>query len=262
MTDTLFDWRGLVFIAVLLAWWWVATGVLGLLPAFVLPPPADVWRSFVELGFGGDSGGLLLGYRATLWMHIAASVGRLWAAFTIAAVVAIPMGVLMASFKPIDDFFDLIMQSLRPIPPIAWTPLAILWFGVGLPPMLFIIILGAFWPILLNTIVGVREVRKVLIRAGQSLGATPAQVFARIVVPAAMPHIYVGLRSGIMVGWWMIVPAEMITADTGLGFLIMRARENGHTQHVLTGMITIALVGFAFHLLLARLGDLRLFRPA
>src|SRR5262249_39842322 len=150
-----------------------------------------------------------------------ASVARLWAAFAIAAAMAIPIGVLMASVAAIDAFLDPIAQSLRPIPPIAWTPLAILWFGIGLPPILFIIGLGCSWPILLNTIVGVREVREVLIRAGQSLGASPLQLFVRVTIPAALPYIFTGLRSGVMVGWWMIVPAEMITADTGLGFLIM-----------------------------------------
>lgn len=255
------DGRGFVFLVALVGSWWIVTGPLGLFSAFVLPSPGAVWRSFLQLGFSETGqGGLLLGYRISLWGHIAHSVGRLLAAFFIATAIAVPLGVLMASFRIFDELLDPIVQSLRPIPPIAWTPLAILWFGLGLKPILFIIILGALWPILLNTIAGVREVRTVLIRAAQSLGATRPQVFWRIMLPAAMPFIYTGMRGGLTVGWWMIVPAEMIAADNGLGFLIMRARENGHTQDVLTGIITIALVGYLILWTMSLLGHLRLFR--
>jgi NitT/TauT family transport system permease protein len=256
------DPRGLLFIAVLVAVWWVATGFLKLVPEFLLPSPEDVWRSFVSLGFSGERGGALLGYRVSLWGHIAASALRLLGGFGIAVAVAVPVGILMASFRTIDDLLDPLIESLRPIPPIAWTPLAILWFGIGVPPILFIIFLGAFWPVLLNTILGVREVRTVLVRAGQSLGASRLQIFARIVLPAALPYVFTGLRSGLTVGWWMIVPAEMITAETGLGFLIMRARENGQTAHVITGIIAVALVGYLFQRAMARLERLRIFRTS
>lgn len=262
MSRTRIDIRGLVFIAAIIAAWWGATGLLRLFPEQVLPSPLDVWHSFVTLGFSGQHGGALLGYRISLWGHIAVSAIRLLSGFAIAVVVAVPTGILMASFRPADDLLDPLVEGLRPIPPIAWTPLAILWFGIGVQPVLFIIFLGAFWPVLLNTILGVREVRTVLIRAGQSLGATQFQVFCRIVVPAALPFIFTGLRSGLTVGWWMIVPAEMITAETGLGFLIMRARENGQTAHVLTGIIAVALVGFSFQVAMDRLEGLRIFRAA
>jgi len=257
------DPRGLVFIGALLALWWLATSALGLFPEFILPSPAAVGRSVIELGFPEQTrGGMLTGYGVSLWGHILDSTLRLLAAFALAAVLAIPLGVLMAMVRGADAALDPLLQGLRPIPPIAWTPLAILWFGIGLKSVLFIIFLGAFWPILINTIAGVREVRPLLIRAGECLGASRPQIFARILIPAAMPFIFTGVRSGVTVGWWMIVPAEMIASPTGLGSLIMRARENGHTQHVVTGMIAIALVGYCLHLLLQYVARFRLFRGA
>lgn len=252
------DLRGLVFIAAIGAVWWLTTSVLALFPEFVLPSPGAVWRSLRELAFPDADGGVLLGYGTSLWGHIAHSVGRLLAAFGIAAAIAVPLGVLLGTFRTVDDVVDPVVQCLRPIPPIAWTPLAILWFGIGLKSLLFIIILGALWPILVNTVAGVREVREILLRAGRSLGANQIQTFVRIVVPASMPLIFTGMRSGITVGWWMIVPAEMIASDRGLGFLIMRARENGHTHHVIAGIIAIALVGYCFQLAMVRLGRTRL----
>ena len=255
------DVRGFVFLFALVGLWWIATGPFGLFPASVLPSPVTVWHSFLQLGFSKTGhGGLLLGYGISLWGHIAHSVGRLLVAFLIAIAIAVPVGILMASIRVFDDLLDPIAQSLRPIPPIAWTPLAILWFGLGLKPILFIIVLGALWPILLNTIAGVREVPPVLIRAAQSLGTTRPQMFWRVMLPAAMPFIYTGMRSGLTVGWWMIVPAEMIASNNGLGFLIMRSRENGHMQDAMTGIIAIGLVGYCLLLMMSWLGRLRLFR--
>jgi len=256
------DPRGLLFIGVLVGFWWLLTSGLGLFPEFILPSPEEVWRSAIELGFPSQPQGAMMGYGTSLWGHIADSTLRLLGAFAIAAGIAIPLGVLMAMVPSLGAALDPFVQGFRPIPPIAWTPLAILWFGIGLQSVLFIIVLGAFWPILLNTIAGVRETQPLLIRAGKCLGASSYQVFARIMIPAAMPFIFTGVRSGITVGWWMIVPAEMIASQSGLGFLITRARENGQTQHVITGMIAIALVGYGLHLILQHLARLRLFRGA
>lgn len=258
-----FDIRGVAFIATLVAVWWALTGPLELFPEIVLPSPHAVWRSFVRLAsLHAGAGGMLLGYQYNLWEQAGYSVARLFAAFLIAAAIAIPLGALMGRFRIVDDFFDPAVQGLRPIPPIAWTPLAILWFGIGLKPILFIIVLGALWPMLLHTIAGVRQARLVLVRAGQSLGASELQIFMRIVLPSALPFIFTGMCTGLTVGWWMIVPAEMITADAGLGFLIMRARENGHIDDVATGIITIALVGYGLSLALSRLAKMRMFRGA
>jgi len=257
------DLRGLTFLGAIGIVWWAATGPLHWFSDMVLPSPLAVWRSLVRLSsLHGGTGGMLLGYQYNLWEQIGYSVGRLFAAFLIAAAIAIPLGALMGRFRIVDDIFDPAIQGLRPIPPIAWTPLAILWFGIGLKPILFIIVLGALWPMLLHTIVGMRQTRPLLIRAGQSLGASDVQIFFRIILPSALPFIFTGMRTGLTVGWWMIVPAEMITADAGLGFLIMRARENGHIDDVATGIIAIALVGYGLSVGLTQLAKKRLFRGA
>lgn len=255
------DWRGIAFLAMVAAAWWAATGPLQLFPGYIFPSPQSVWQSFVRLAsLHAGAGGLLLGYKFNLWEQIGYSVARLVLAFAIAAAIAIPLGAWMGRSRIVDDVFDPLVQALRPIPPIAWTPLAILWFGIGLQPILFIIVLGAVWPILLHTISGIRQARGILIRAGQSLGASESQIFLRIVLPSALPFIFTGIRTGLTVGWWMIVPAEMIASDNGLGFLIMRARENGHIDDVVTGILAIAVVGYGLSLLLSRVAGLRMFR--
>jgi NitT/TauT family transport system permease protein len=254
------DLRGLAFLMALGVLWWTVTGPLHLIPEFVFPSPRAVWQSFLRLAsLQTGAGGMLLGYKFNLWEQIGYSVARLLLAFLIAAAIAIPLGALMGRFQTMDDLLDPTVQSLRPIPPIAWTPLAILWFGIGLRPILFIIVLGAVWPILLHTISGMRQARPILLRAGQSLGASQLQIFLRIVLPSALPFTFTGVRTGLTVGWWMIVPAEMIASDNGLGFLIMRERENGHIDDVFTGILAIALVGYGLSLALSRLARLRLF---
>lgn len=260
MSRSAVDFRGIAFLAALCLLWWASTGPLRLFSEFVLPSPQAVWRSFLRLGSlqGADAG--LQGYNFNLWQHIGFSVARLLGAFLLAAAIAIPLGALMGRFRGIHDFFDSVVQSLRPIPPIAWTPLAILWFGIGLKPIIFIIVLGAVWPILISTTSGMRQVRPILIRAGQSLGASDVQLLVRVVVPSAMPFIFTGMSAGLTIGWWMIVPGEMIASDNGLGFLIMRAREFGRMDDVVTGIIAIALVGYCLGLALGRIGRLRLFR--
>jgi len=256
------DPRGLIFIGVLLGLWWLVTSGLGLFPNFILPSPEAVWHSAIKLSFPEQPQGIMMGYGESLWGDIMDSTLRLFGAFAISAGIGIPLGVLMGMVPMVGAALDPLLQGFRPIPPIAWTPLAILWFGIGLQSVIFIIFLGAFWPILINTIAGVREVRPLLIRAGRCLGASRSQIFARIMIPAAMPFIFTGVRSGVTVGWWMIVPAEMIASQSGLGFLIMRARANGQMPDVITGMIAIALVGYCLHLGLQYLGRLRLFRGA
>ena len=254
------DFRGIAFLAALCVLWWAVTGPLRLFSEFVLPSPQAVWRSILRLGspHGAETG--LQGYNYNLWQHIGFSVARLIGAFFLSAAIAIPLGALMGRFRGIHDFFDSIVQGLRPIPPIAWTPLAILWFGIGLKPIIFIIVLGALWPMLVSTISGMKQVRPILIRAGQSLGATKLQLLGRVVIPSAMPFIFTGMSAGLTIGWWMIVPGEMIASNNGLGFLIMRAREFGRMDDVVTGIIAIALVGYGLSLAVGRIGRLRLFR--
>ncbi len=138
-----------------------------------------------------------------------------------------------------------LVQLLRPIPPIAYIPLAILWFGLGNPPAFFLISLGAFFPVLMNTISGVRTVDEIYIRAARNLGASGATLFLRIILPAATPHILTGLRVGIGVAFIVVIVAEMIAVNNGLGFRILEAREFMWSDKIIAGMITIGLLGLA-----------------
>jgi NitT/TauT family transport system permease protein len=146
-----------------------------------------------------------------------------------------------------------ILQVLRPIPPIAYIPLAILWFGLGNPPAFFLISLGAFFPVLMNTVAGVRSVDSIYIRAARNLGADGAPLFFRVMLPAATPHIMTGIRVGFGVAFIVVIVAEMIAVNNGLGYRILEAREFFWSDKIIAGMITIGLLGLAIDSGLAQL---------
>jgi NitT/TauT family transport system permease protein/taurine transport system permease protein len=145
--------------------------------------------------------------------------------------------------KVVNEQVDPLVEVLRPVPPLAWIPLSILWFGIGDVQNQFIIFLGIFFPVLLNTIMGVRNIEPNLVRAARCLGASEIRVLRRIVLPAALPQIVTGIRVGLGVGWMALVAAELVGANSGLGFLINDARTLLRTDIVIVGMITIGVVG-------------------
>lgn len=168
---------------------------------------------------------------------------RVLIGFLIGAGLALPLGLLMGTFERVYRVFNPLIQVLRPIPPIAYVPLSILWFGLGNPPAYFLISLGAFFPVLMNTISGVRNVDAIYIRAAQNLGAGRLRIFSRVILPAAMPHILTGLRIGIGVAFICVIVAEMIAVNNGLGYRIIEAREYFWSDKIIAGMITIGLLG-------------------
>lgn len=174
-----------------------------------------------------------------------ASSMRVLGGFAIGALPALALGLLMGASALIYNLFNPLIQILRPIPPIAYIPLAILWFGLGNPPAFFLISLGAFFPVLMNTISGVRHVDRLLIRAARNLGANGHTLFLRIILPAAMPYILTGLRVGIGVAFIVVIVAEMIAVNNGLGYRILEAREFLWSDKIIAGMITIGLLGLA-----------------
>ena len=174
-----------------------------------------------------------------------ASIIRVVGGFAIGAGLALPLGLLMGGSARFYQLMNPLVQLLRPIPPIAYIPLAILWFGLGNPPAFFLISLGAFFPVLMNTISGVRTVDEIYIRAARNLGASGATLFLRIILPAATPHILTGLRVGIGVAFIVVIVAEMIAVNNGLGFRILEAREFMWSDKIIAGMITIGLLGLA-----------------
>jgi len=223
------------------AWQYISTFVLDETTRALLPAPTAVAVAGWDLIASGE-----------LLRHLFDSLRREFTAFCW-SLVAIPLGVAMGWWKSVNEQLDPLIEMLRPIPPLAWIPLSILWFGVGDTQNQFIIFLGIFFPILLNTITGVTGVEPNLVRAARCLGAGEAAVLRRVVLRAALPQIVTGIRIGLGVGWMALVAAELVGANSGLGFLINDARTLLRTDVVIVGMITIGLVGLALDLMIRAL---------
>lgn len=194
-------------------------------------------------------------FSGELFLDAFATCYRVVVGFVIGASLALPLGLFMGTTKGVYKLFNPLIQILRPIPPIAYIPLAILWFGLGNPPAFFLISLGVFFPVLMNTISGVRQVDSIYIRAAQNLGAGGATMFVRVILPAATPHILTGLRVGIGVGFICVIVAEMIAVNNGLGFRILEAREFFWSDKIIAGMLTIGLLGLGIDTGMNRLNN-------
>jgi len=177
------------------------------------------------------------------------SIKRVLIGFCIAALVAVPLGIGMGWSEKIHDFFYSIVELLRPVPPIAWIPLALAWFKIGLTSIAFIIFIGAFFPILLDTIHGVNGIRRTWVESAYTLGANERLILYKVVIPGAAPTIWTGLRVGFGIAWMCVVAAEMLPGTTsGLGYLIMYSYNWGMVDTIIAGMITIGLIGLAMDL--------------
>jgi len=172
------------------------------------------------------------------------SIYRVSFGFLIACGIAAPLGILLGRYQILEDFSDGLIQILRPIPPIAWVPLSLAWFGTGLAAIEFIIVIGCMFPILVNTIDGVKRVKKSWIETAKIYQASEWQVMNKVIVPAAGPAIWCGLRVGFGIAWMSVVAAEMLPGTTqGLGYLIMQSYGWGQTHVVIAGMIAIGIIG-------------------
>jgi NitT/TauT family transport system permease protein len=188
------------------------------------------------------------------------SLERVVAGFLVATALAIPLGIGMGRSDTIYELFDSVMQLLRPIPPLAWVPLALAWFKIGLVSMVFIIGMGAFFPILLNTLDGVRGVKKTWIEAAEILGARERQILSYVILPGAAPTIWTGMRVGFGIAWMCVVAAEMMPGtNSGIGYLIMSSYNWGQVQVIIAGIIVIGLIGIAVDYLF-KLVDRRSFK--
>ncbi|MBU6998154.1 MAG: ABC transporter permease [Theionarchaea archaeon] len=205
-----------------------------------LPSPLLVGATF----WGLLSSGALL-------QHAAVSLARVMAGFLLAIAVGLPLGVLMG-WSPKMENFSVIIEMLRPIPPLAWIPLAMLWFGIGFQSKAFIIFIGALFPILSNALLGVRETEPYLVEAGKVLGASDSQILQTIILPNSFPSILEGLRIGLGIAWMCLVAAELTGLKTplGLGYLIMEARDLGRADTVMAGMIAIGVIGYVMNIAL------------
>ena len=250
-------WSLIVPLAVLGAW--EAACRAGLFSPLVLPSPLQVlrrWAAYASpLSPYDPSREGYLAWLASgeLWQDALGSLYRVSVGFAIGAALAIPLGLVMGASGLAHAVLNPFLQVLRPIPPIAFIPLAILWFGLGNPPAIFLIALGAFFPVLVNTVAGVRNVDAIYLRAARNLGASDLTVFLRVILPAATPYILAGVRIGIGIAFIVVIVAEMTAVNRGLGYRILEAREYFWSDKIIAGMVTIGLLGLAIDWLVGRL---------
>jgi NitT/TauT family transport system permease protein len=209
----------------------------------LFPSPLQVSRGIVELGSKG-----------LLFKYIVASLFRVTWGFTLAVLVGVPFGLFLGWFRPAYQAFNPLIQVLRPISPIAWIPLAILWFGVSDASPIFLIFLSSVFPITVSATAAVQNVQPVYLRAARNFGLGRMQLFRRVILPATLPQILTGIRIALGVAWLVVVAAEMIAVNSGLGYLIIDARNAGKRYDlVVAGMLVIGLIGLALDLLVRRL---------
>ena len=232
----------LVSAGLMFAAWWIASHTGWVKPLF-LPRPEAIWIAFQQ-SLAGDIDG------HTLYGHFAASVARVFAAFVLAVTVAVPVGLAMGVSRVARGVFDPPIEFYRPLPPLAYLPLMVIWFGIGETSKIILLFLAIFAPVALAARAGVRSVSQEQIQAARSMGASPWQVVLHVIAPGALPEILVGLRIGMGVGWTTLVAAEMVAADAGLGKMVFNAANFLRTDVVMLGTIVIGIVAFAFEMLM------------
>lgn len=239
---------------------WEAASRAGLFSPVVMPAPSAVatkWWAYLMPLQAQEPGQTTLQwlFSGELIHDAYSSLYRVVVGFLIGAGLALPIGLLMGATPRIYTLLNPLVQILRPIPPIAYIPLAILWFGLGNPPSFFLIAIGAFFPVLMNTIAGVRQVDGIYIRAARNLGVNQWTMFTRVMLPAATPYILAGVRIGIGTAFIVVIVSEMIAVNDGLGFRILEAREFMWSDKIIAGMITIGFLGLAIDTGVSRLNN-------
>lgn len=246
---------GLVVPAVAIGLWqWVAS--MGWVNEHVLPSPLAVWHKWVayllpmqdfNTWHENNPAGSWLSwaFSGELIVDALGSLYRVVVGFAVGAGLALPLGLAMGASRIAYSWMNPLVQLLRPIPPIAYIPLSMLWFGLGNPPAIFLIAIGAFFPVLMNTIAGVRQVDGIYLRAARNLGAGGSTMFRRVILPAAVPYILTGMRIGVGTAFIVVIVSEMIAVNNGLGFRINEAREYFWSDKIIAGMITIGLLGLS-----------------
>ncbi|ABK39501.1 taurine ABC transporter permease TauC [Aeromonas hydrophila] len=231
----------LLTLGALLALWWLVAR-LGLISPLFLPPPAQVLQQFATLA--GPQGFM----DATLWQHLAASLQRILIALAAATLCGVTVGLAMGLSPTLRGMLDPLIELYRPVPPLAYLPLMVIWFGIGETSKVLLIYLAIFAPVAMATLAGVQGAKQVRLRAARALGANRWQVLWYVIVPGALPDMLTGLRIGLGVGWSTLVAAELIAATRGVGFMVQAAGEFLATDVVLAGILVIALIAFTLEL--------------
>jgi NitT/TauT family transport system permease protein len=238
---------GLIVITLLIVAWWAS---VTLTRSVIFPTPLQVVTGTIELVRDG-----------TLWEHIGASLMRVGAGFLLAVLIGVPLGLWMGWMRGAYDTLNPIFQILRPISPIAWIPIAILWFGVGNASPIYLIFISSVFPMIVQTTAGVHTIEKRYLRAAENFDVSRFTLFSQVVIPAVLPQIIVGMRIGLGVAWLVVVAAEMIALRSGLGYLIMDSRNAGNRYDlVIAGMAIIGVIGLLLDGLMRGLEGLKIVR--
>lgn len=222
---------------------WELCSFLRLFTPIALPPPKAVWQAFVMLfthGYGGHA----------VWLDIGVSVMRVAVGFGGAVIIGIPLGLLMARIGLIFRIIDPFLQFIRPVPPLAYIPLLVVWFGIGELPKIMLILVGTIPVIIIGTISGVKSTPPLRLAVARTLGASEGQIFRHVILPSALPEIFTAARVGIGIAWSCLVAAELIAADQGLGWLVQYAGQALQVAVVIAGIIIIGILGYIMELVI------------
>jgi ABC-type nitrate/sulfonate/bicarbonate transport system permease component len=230
-------WQGgLALLAFFILWHFASTtGLFGRIsPEYsllLLPPPLVVFKAFAQMAWSGY-----------LWNQVSVSLVRVLIGFALAALIGVPLGIAMGLFPLANNLAEPFVRIFSPIPGVAWIPLAILWYGLGDEAAIFIITVSAVFPILLNTIQGVRDVDPNLVDAARTMGATRWQVIRRVTLPSVIPYLITGFRTGLSYSWRVVITAEMVGVPKGIGYMLAVGRSTGHTEVTIVTMICLGLL--------------------
>lgn len=222
---------------------WALVAASGWIREDFLPSPAKLVSAFVDMlrdGYGGSP----------LWKHVGMSVMRAVSGFLAAVVLGVPLGILIGRNEVLGAIVAPIIGFLRPIPPIAFVTLFVFYFGIGEGSKIGLIFMAAFWYVVLNCADGVRSVPQMLIRAGESMGLSPRQLFFRVIIPAAMPSIMTAMRAASSICWTLVVASELLGAQAGLGFIILDSAQYFNIPATFIGIVLIGIIGLAWELTL------------
>ena len=235
---------GVISVGGVLGAWWLATS-LKLVKPLILPPPADVLEGFLDVWNGY--------LNVPFWNHFLASISVMLGGYLAAIGIGVPLGIMMAWNRGVDWIMGPLLQVLRPIPPPAWIPLAILWLGIGFAGKIFIVFIAAVVPCVLNSYLAIKQTPPELLNSARSLGASRRTLLFEVAIPSGLPIIMTGLRIALGIAWASIVAAELVVSLAGFGFLIMNGYRNLESNIVFVGMAAVALLGFGMNAIFIRI---------
>jgi NitT/TauT family transport system permease protein len=222
---------------------WAAAVAISGVSAQVFPDPITVAKASWELAESG-----------ALFKHSVSSLYRVTIGFYLAAMFAIPLGIMIGRIEYLKMLLDPVIQFLRPISPLAWIPLAMLWFGIGDPPAIFLIFLSSFFPLLLGTAIAVESINPIYFQVAANFNFSRYEVVRKVIIPVIVPEVLTTIRLTIAIAWLVVVAAEMIAVQSGLGYLILDSRNALRMDFVMVGMIAIGFIGLGLDLIMQRVG--------